>query len=209
MKKTNAMLAILAPSIIILSMTACQKEFVYPKAAEEEFVTTSSRGPVTRAYRDSAEGDITFVPDFANGWTYPNAAPAWYHGFAEGNATHIGNIDGYFNHYGLQNAAGILMAYNRPVTMFYATELQPYNPSSNVDAVIFDDKGNSIWFQIPPEGWTTEPMSATRINFYGTHLIVGGTGKFEGASGETFIQGYFNPQNLQELTFWRNGWIAY
>lgn len=208
MKRNRTVLAFIATLLAIMLLASCQKENVYTSTANEEIVTASNHGPVVRAYRDSAEGDLVFVPDIANGWTYPRRAPAWYHGSAAGNATHMGNVEGYFNTYGL-NVAGVVMIHNRPVTAFYASQLQAYNVPTNVHAVIFDDKGNSLWFQIPPEGWISEVISPTRINFSGTSLIVGGTGKFAGATGETFLQAYFNPQNLEEFTFWRNGWIAY
>ena len=63
--------------------------------------------------------------------------------------------------------------------------------------------------RIAPEGLLSARVSPTRINLDGPMLIVGGTGKFTGATGETSFHGYFNPQNLNEATFWQNGWIAY
>ena len=208
MKKKSAILAIIMPLLIIVSLTSCQKETAFTKSLDEEIATASNHGPVTRAYRDSFAASFVFVPDIAAGWTYPNNAPAWFHGDAKGNATHMGNVKGFFNTYTLRNAAGGVMIYNRPVTDFYASQLKSYNVPSNVHAVVYDEKGNSVWFQIPSEGWISEVISPTRINYYGTSLIVGGTGKFAGATGETFLQGYFNPQNL-EGTFWRYGSIAY
>lgn len=209
MKKKNAMLVFLMPSLIItLLLASCQKEAIYTGTLDEEIATASNHGPVTRAYRDSFAASFVFVPDIAAGWTFPNAAPAWYHGSGVGNATHMGNVKGFFNTYTLRNPAGGVMIYNRSVTDFYASQLKSYNVPSNVHAVVYNEKGNSVWFQIPSEGWISEVISPTRINYYGTSLIVGGTGKFAGATGETFFQGYFNPQNL-EGTFWRYGSIAY
>ena len=93
--------------------------------------------------------------------------------------------------------------------MFFASELSAFQVPSNVSGISFDDKGNSVWMRIAPEGLLSARVSPTRINLDGPMLIVGGTGKFTGATGETSFHGYFNPQNLNEATFWQNGWIAY
>lgn len=209
MKKKSAMLVILMPSLIILLLASCQKEAVYTKTVDEEIATASNHGPVVRAYRDSFDAPLRFIPDIAGGWTYPNNAPAWFPGSGEGNATHMGNVSVYINSHTVRNSGGGVIAYHSPVTMFFASELSSFQLPSNVSGIAFDDKGNSIWIGIPPEGLVSTRISQTRINLDGPMLIVGGTGKFTGATGETSFHGYFNPLNLNEATFWQNGWIAY
>ena len=209
MKKKSAMLVILMPSLIILLLASCQKEAVYTKTVDEEISTVSNHGPVVRAYRDSFDTPLRFVPDIGGGWTYPNNAPAWFPGSGEGNATHMGNVSVYINSHTVRNSGGGVIAYHSPVTMFFASELSAFQVPSNVSGISFDDKGNSVWMRIAPEGLLSARVSPTRINLDGPMLIVGGTGKFTGATGETSFHGYFNPQNLNEATFWQNGWIAY
>ena len=215
MKKITAWLAAFWLLAIILTVLSCQKQRGYLSFNESVQTTTTesqdalSKAPVTRAYRDSFDADLHFVPDIAAGWTYPNNSPAWFHGNGKGNATHMGNVNTYFNTYTLKNSAGVTMVYGRPVTMFYALQLQSDNVPSDVSIVIFDDKGNSIWGRIAPEGLPSQHVDATHIAMAGKVLIVGGTGRFEGATGETTLHAVFNQFNLQECSLWQNGWIRY
>ena len=210
MKKKSTVLAIIVPSLIILLLASCRKESIYTKTGEEEIATSSaSSGPITRAYRDSFDSWLNFVPDIAGGWvaTNPNSH-VWWPGDGDGNVTHMGNASIYFNQYTLRVGTQIVM-FHAPVIMFFATELQAYNVPSEVSMVVFDDKGNSVWFSNDPAGLPTTRVSPTKITFTGTMHIAGGTGKFTGATGETTLNGYFNPLDLTECSFWQNGWIAY
>jgi hypothetical protein len=118
----------------------------------------------------------------------------------------MGNASTYFNQYASFGPTGLTTS-AAPVTMFFATQLAPFNVPSNVSSIVFDDKGNSVWFQ--SVGTQTMPVSPTRVNFTGTNNIVGGTGKFAGATGQVTVNGYFNPQDQQDASFWQNGWIRY
>lgn len=215
MKKITTWLAAFWLLAIILAVFSCQKQRGDLSFNDSVQTTTTesqdalSKAPVTRAYRDSFDASLHFVPDIAAGWTYPNNSPAWFHGNGTGNATHMGNVMFYFNQYTLKNSAGVTIVYYSPVNMFYASQLQSFNVPSNVTGVIFDDKGNSIWLRNSPDGIPSKHISLTRINLDGTMLIVGGTGKFVGATGETSFHGFFNPLNLQECSLWQNGWIRY
>lgn len=209
MKKITIWLIPFLLLIIIISVMSCQKEAIYTNTADEEIATVSNHGPVTRAYRDSFNILLNFIPDIAGGWvaTSPNSR-VWWPGGGDGNATHMGNVSTYLNQYTLRVGTQIVM-FHAPVIMFFATELQAYNVPSEVNVVVFDDKGNSVWFSDDHAGLPTTRVSSSKITFTGTMHIVGGTGKFTGATGETTLSGYFNPQNLNEATFWQNGWIAY
>ena len=209
MKRNRTVLAFIATLFAIMLLASCQKENVYTRSANEEIVTASNHGPITRAYRDSFDVDLHFVPDIAGGWvpTNPNSR-AWWKGSGYGNATHMGNVSTYFNQYSLRVGTQIVL-FHAPATMFFATELQAYNVPSEVSLVVFDDKGNSVWFRNDLAGLPSTVVNPTKITMTGAMHIVGGTGKFTGATGETTLNGYFNPQNLNEATFWQNGWIAY
>jgi hypothetical protein len=209
MKKKNTILVILLPLIIIFSMTGCQKKSVFTQSLNEEIATASHKGPVKRAFHDSFSVQFRFIPDIAHGWVYPMSQLAWWPGSGSGNATHMGKMSVYVNSYTLRNAEGVVVAYHSPVNTFFASELAPLGVPADVSGVLFDDKGNSIWMKITTAGLPSTVISPTRINLDGPMLIVGGTGKFAGASGESTFQGYFNPTNLNEATFWADGWIAY
>lgn len=192
----------------VLFFSSCQKETTAPNSTEEQAnAFEANREPVNRAWRDSFDTWYQFIPDLANGWTPPNPAPAWYPGGGDGNATHMGNASTYFNQYATLGPTGLTTSF-APVTMFFATQLAAFNVPATVGSIVFDDKGNSVWFRVVGSTQAT-PVSPTRVNFTGTNNIVGGTGKFAGATGQVTINGYFNPQNQQDASFWQNGWISY
>ena len=74
----------------------------------------------------------------------------------------------------------------------------------NVTNVYYDNHHNSIW-AVSITG-TNKPVSPTRVEFTILHKIVGGTGRFEEATGAYTINGYFNPQT-QQTFFSINGRI--
>lgn len=217
MKMIKALLAILLPFSIILLMGSCQKEAVYTNSVDEEISTASNKGPVTRAFRDSFEIWLKFKPNIPGGWnpSNPNSL-VWWPGYGDGNATHMGNVSIYFNQYTVRQPSGSIYMFSSPVTKFFATELQDYNLPADVAAIVFDDKGNSVWFKNDPDGIPSSTVSPTMITFSGNMSIIGGTGKFAAATGETTLTGYFNPAPLQtnpaallKGTLWNYGWISY
>jgi len=218
MKKITTCLAAFVLPAILLTLISCQKEREYISLNnEEQTVTTASRGPVTRAYRDSFEIWLNFKPNIPGGWNPANPnSLVWWPGYGNGNATHMGNASVYFNQYTVRQPSGGVYMFSRPVTMFFATQLQAYNVPPEVSAVIYDDKENSVWLQNDPAGIPSSTVSPTKITFSGTMYIIGGTGKFTGATGETTLYGYFNPAPLQtnpnallEGSLWHYGWIRY
>jgi hypothetical protein len=193
----------------------CQKEkgdlsSIQGQGNATELQARITKMPVTRAYRDSFDIDLSFKPDLAAGWTKADPdAPAWFYGTGFGNATHMGNVETYFNTHTLRSSAGIVMVYQAPVNQFYAVPLQQYNVPEDVSAVHYDGKGNSIWFRIAMDGWTSWHTAATHVAMKGNMLIVGGTGKFVGATGETNFHAEFNQLNLHDATMWQSGKIRY
>ncbi len=163
--------------------------------------------PLRRPYKDLHDTWYNFVP--GPGWMAPNPFPAWYPGGGTGNATHMGKVSTYFNQYVVFDPPNIV-SLHAPVTMFFAAELAAAGYTdipSDVGSIVFDKKGNSIWFQTLSN--TAIPIGPTRVEFYGINQIIGGTGKFEGATGETSLSGYFNPQDQQDASFQQEGWIEY
>lgn len=194
-----------------LSVISCKKEMANSGKVE----TLSSAGkvhiPVKRAYKDDFNTDYQFVPDIANGWDPENPTPflAWYPGNGKGNATHIGNAKTYFNQYVPFNPP-FFSSIPAPVNMFFAGALALAGYTDipdEVNSIVYDDKGNSIWFRQTSN--TTTPESASRINFSGTSNIIGGTGKFTGATGEVNLIGFFNPLDQQDAGVSTKGWISY
>lgn len=125
-------------------------------------------------------------------------APGWYPGVGEGHATLIGKSTGFVNMFVSVGPNG-LFGTPAPVNLFFAEELSELGITvpDAVTIIIFDKQGNSIW----GSGVGTLPLtieSPTRVLFSGTLNIVGGTGKFAGATGHYKISGYFNPKDFND-----------
>lgn len=194
----------------------CQKETGGISSTQDESMATKSQNSekqVTRAFNDSFDIELGFSPDIQGGWTMADPdAPAWYPGTGKGNATHMGNVNLYLNDHTVR-IGGIVTVFKAPVNQFFAAQL-PFVIPNDVSMVIYDDKGNSVWFLIAPEGLPTTHLTATRISSDGKVLIVGGTGKFEGATGETafhleFDQASYNSGIFKDASMRQHGWIRY
>jgi hypothetical protein len=198
----------------------CQKEKMPPSSTTEQEIASQGsmkQTPVTRGYHDHFDLVLVLRPDFAAGWTPADpSAPAWYHGPGNGNASHMGKANAYINSHTIRNAANTVMVSHAPVTMFYASQLSQYSVPSDVSGVIYDGKGNSIWLRIAPEGLPSWHVDATHIAMEGKVFIVGGTGKFDGATGETTFHAQFDQASFNQTTFTfteasmsQDGWIRY
>ncbi len=113
-------------------------------------------------------------------------------GTGVGNATFIGKSYSFLN----QLAIGPTTTVSAPVTQFYSDELSDLglvNIPDEVSSLTTDGKGNSVWYKNILN--RTTPSSSTRTDFTADVEIVGGTGKFEGATGNGTVEGFFNPQD--------------
>ena len=94
MRKMSTRLALVITPALILTLISCQKnKDIISSKNSKQTITTESQGllnkePVTRAYRDSFDAWLNFVPDIAGGWvpTNPNSH-VWWPGGGDGNAT--------------------------------------------------------------------------------------------------------------------------
>jgi hypothetical protein len=210
MKKNLAWIkASLFPSIILFTFTSCQKEVISKNEDQETVATPARSEPARRAYSDNFVNELVFVPDFAGGWTAPDYAPAWIAGTGEGNASHLGKAKMYFNQYNSFTPDGISTV-AAPVTQSFAAELAVAgfsNISPAVSLIMFDERGNSICFH--HTSINTTLTSPTHADVVGSMDIIGGSGKFNGATGQVVFNAFFNPQNLLESSSRANGWISY
>ena len=209
--KTKTIVITALTVALCLSLISCKKDIL--TSAKDETISSAAKRskPVKRAYRDNFDTWYQFIPDIANGWDPANPTPflAWYPGGGDGHATHMGNAKTYFNQYIPFNPT-LFSSVPAPVIMFFSSQLSAAGFTgipSDVSSIVYDDKGNSIWFHQRSNSST--PVSEVRINFTGTLNIIGGTGKFSGATGDVNLNGFFNPQDQQDASVWSNGRISY
>jgi hypothetical protein len=201
MNKLSLWRLLLAPFVLGMSFSSCKKELEFKEDNNESTSANEQKRAVTRPYRDHFDAWFRMEPGIDENTLY-------IPGGGEGNVAHMGKASSYFNQ--LATLVNGFPASSIPadVTMFFGDELSAFQVPAGVNSIVFDKKGNSIWFKATAPS-TTTPVSPTRINFTGPVAIVGGTGKFAGATGQVILTGYFNPADLSDAGFEQEGWIRY
>ncbi len=188
---------------------SCQKETLPDTKNLAESIIVTEKENKQLPFKGTFSTYFNFVPDIAGGWTPPNPAPAWYPGGGSGNLTHVGTCQTYFNQY-VTFGPGGLQSVGAPVNMFFAGALAAagYTVPNTVTTIFYTGHGQSVRCQGVGIG-STNPVSPSRVEFTSTLNIIGGTGRFYGATGQCTLSGFFNPQNPQDAGFEVNGWISY
>lgn len=194
----------------------CQKESLSLPEFTVDDAAQRSNNNIKSPQEHKLKGEYTagyysFVPDMAAGYVMPNPAPGWYPGVATvGHLNLLGKSQAYVNMYATFGAAGLQGA-PAPLNLFFANELNALGITvpDAVAIILFDKHGNSIWARgkgtIP-----IIPVSETKVTFSIDAEILGGTGKFANATGSFLGEGYFNPQNTNDVGLEvSNGIIVY
>lgn len=186
----------LLTSAIMLS--SCMSEVEAPvanemsKALDESTEVVSGgenlrKGPNGVFYQEKFSNQSIRIPE------RPEAFP----GFGEGQATYIGNGFSFFNQYamGFPDDNGVVFTTAAPVTEFFKDQLIAMgidtdeidaNPTI-VSSLTSDGKGNTIWFNNVSN--QAQFDAEENITFEAEIEIVGGTGKFKGATGTGTVIG--------------------
>jgi hypothetical protein len=146
---------------------------------------------VERNYFERFSNQLSSVDE--NG-QFTKEIPAYFPGTGEGNSTHMGKAITFLNQYAFINENG-LNTIGAPVTQFYSLELAEIGLTEipdEVSSITTDGKGNSVWFMNMQN--TVTPVGPDRTDFVADVKIIGGTGKFEDATGDGQVIGNFNPQ---------------
>lgn len=139
--------------------------------------------------------EFNYLEKFSNQSIVDEAKPYAFPGFGEGNATFIGKSYSFFNQYATgEMVDGQIVTVGAPVTEYFQDQLAelglPDVPPT-VSSITTDGKGNSLWFY--NERNLATPGS-NGITFIASVNIIGGTGKFEGASGSGTVEGYIDSE---------------
>lgn len=206
MKKNYLKLTGLSLAIALL-ISSCMPEGETPMTSEaaklanevaeagnqEVGIENLRKSPNGVAYQEKFTNSISLIPD--TGFTFETPFPAFYPGTGVGNATYLGKAYSFINQRAQLSTEGPITV-GAPVTMFFSKELAELgltNIPDEVSSLTTDGKGNTIYFKNILN--VTTPVSETRINFTADVEIIGGTGKFETATGQGKVVGFYNPQS--------------
>ncbi len=199
---------------IILLVSSCMSEVEAPLANETAELANEvadagnqeiggenfRKGPNGVFYQEKFTNQSIAGTEGVPGYAFP--------GFGNGEATYIGKSFSFFNQYavGEPNENGEAFTVAAPVTEFFSTQLT--NLGLNVDEIngnselvsslTTDGKGNALFFN--------NVSNKVQFDFFGNITfvaqvkIVGGTGKFKGASGTGTVIGNVSASNGQGNT---------
>jgi hypothetical protein len=207
MKKINLSVKSGVVLALVLLVSSCSldqqvvEDVANSKLAEEEVSaipdSENLRKGRTFRYQERFSNQITPTVLPNEDPQFPVEELTFLPGVGEGNATFLGRAKSFIN----QVAIGESTSIGAPVTMFYGEQLAELgltDISDEVSSVTVDRRGNAIFFKNIIN--TATPVSETLVRFVAEVQIVGGAGRFEGASGEAIVEGSFNPLNGQGST---------
>ncbi|MFT4857496.1 MAG: hypothetical protein ACI9UV_001591 [Algoriphagus sp.] len=191
---------ILLKSALVLSASlllfSCVPETETPLIQEDPNLVEALNTPTSgeknlrkdfpRNYFEKFDNEIGFAIG-ENGNYFPSTG--------SGNSSHMGKALTFINQ--LEGGGGTVAA---PVTMCSGAaliELGITDISNEVSSITTDGKGNLVWFTSTSNIFTSDEDPTIRLDFVAQLAIVGGTGKFEGATGGGEVTGFFNSLNGQ------------
>lgn len=175
----------------IAFLTGCQKDV-------SEFSSQSSlqsKAAVEKTYqKHNIKGELTGIAHVIPA----SEVGGYFAGTATGHSNMLGKFSSIFNSY--FNFIGETPEPFAPVTMFFNESNNDFlrdididvEDLSQVSVISYDEHGNSLWAHI--ESTNIGTSSGDRYYNQATYQVVGGTGKFEGATGLYTLTGYYtNP----------------
>ncbi len=149
----------------------------------------------SRFYFERFQNTLSVIP--GDGFNPETLENAFVPGTGKGRATFMGNATTFLNQFTQLGPEG-LGTIGKPVTQFYGQQLAELgitNVPDEVSSITADAKGNSVWFK--NLGNKITPVSETRFNFEADVEVIGGTGRFENATGKGKVRGFFNPMTQE------------
>ena len=199
---------------ITLLISSCMPEVEAPLANEasnlkEEVAIASSEEVGGENFRKGPNG-VFYQEKFSNqSIAGSEGVPSFaFPGFGSGEATYMGKSFSFFNQYatGEPDENGVAYTVAAPVTQFFSGQLM--NLGLNLDeiegnpelvsSITTDGKGNAIFFNNVSNKVQFDLMR--NVTFVAQVKIVGGTGKFKGASGTGTVIGNVSGSTGQGST---------
>ena len=185
-------------SLTIAALCSCKKDSVAPAL---------SNTPISQVYKDESVGSLTFSKAKRN-VLIPNTWDVFYTAYTSGSSTVMTNTQTLCSFYKTTGANGTSSGGHAIDRLLMDDKFNAdFGLLPNyVNQVVYDDYGNSIWFQIVS---LSIENSSTIQHFSGTSNVVGGTGKFVNAKGSVLLNGNMSVLNLDDFYIKNEGHISY
>ncbi|OOG74870.1 hypothetical protein [Algoriphagus sp. A40] len=183
----------------LILMSSCMSDVDQPLAP----VSSKAIGESTEVLPEGGENlrkgpkSLPYMEKFSNQSIQDPTKPYAFPGFGTGNALFMGKSYSFFNQYavGAPNEKGEVSTVAAPVTEFFQVQIEALGISAEeldsnyktVSTITTDGKGNSIWFHNVSNNAKFDKYG--NITFLAEVEIVGGTGKFKGATGSGRVIG--------------------
>lgn len=189
--------------LVILS--SCMSDVDQPLApvSSKAIVQSAEVLPAVGENLRKGPRSLPYMEKFSNQSIQVPTKPFAFPGFGTGNSLFMGSGYSFFNQYalGAPNENGEIYTVAAPVTEFFEEQIEALGISADeldsnyktVSTITTDGKGNSIWFH--------NVSNKAKIDNYGDITfvaeveIVGGTGKFVGATGNGQVMGNVNAED--------------
>jgi hypothetical protein len=217
MKVSLFTLVLLMASMLFL--TNCRKDF---SSSTTENLITSNAGlssHITHPRPLKATMDVyhIFTPDYANGGCYCSPyLPGYMAGSGGGNSTLLGKFYSFSNLYAYYDSTGAEVVYSVSIPDDYYDQMKPYftqdeieiMKTQKVEVIFFDHQGNAFWSDFDTLHMIPSPENLLHFSLSGSGRIMGGIGKFAGATGFFNFSGYSDVfRDSAPGIFYQHSWF--
>jgi hypothetical protein len=175
----------------------CQKEILTNPNVAEQVVVGKQKKEVTHPFKGISTATYRAIPGLNNEGT----PGMYYPGVGNGNMTVLGKTTTYVNMFVTGTPPDNLQGTPASIAPYFTTELAKLGLSNlppEVAILFADQQGNTIWARGSGLSLGVHIVSPTKATFGGNSVILGGSGKYENATGRFMLSGWFNPQDWNE-----------
>lgn len=189
--------SILLQAVIVIGAaslaTGCEKEILTQPNVSEQVVLGKEKKAVTHPFKGTSSSDAryTVIPG-----TNEGTPGLYYPATGTVHMTTMGKAMAYMSMFVTGTPPDNLVATPVSIVPFFGPELAKLNLTNlppQVAILYADMQGNTVWAR--GTALSLQVVSPTKATFSANSVILGGSGKYENATGHFMLSGSFNPQD--------------